>query len=431
MKNRIVLVLIFSSFAMGLRAQCDSLKDVTIHVTGTPVLSDYRRIQNNLLTERFRFNLLEIYSVEFIAHFQPFYWNNGMNNCAPPTVKIIAPFAGDTVYGTKPLEINAIVKTNTIHSIVPPVLKWTITDSRGTTSDSVFMTMVSGDSLWEATIPWILAGKEVTYFVTGSDLAGNTASDSSHYATPRGYRLNTDYIDSIITLTGIDLYALIESTFFMDYMNYIDSINAYFSQNVRNNPALRAEFDYWMQEFIQAPICEEDSVITAEHHQYYIAAENLSRIYFGDSACQPIVFDGVTYMTARGKIESIAEDNAYGIFEQNMMASFSQYVNLSKELQDKVIRIAIIISPFKEDNLCYGPCQDEYDKGVEAAYATRDIATEECAKIKNEKKKQKCYNGTAATLSKELIMLKDEFCECMLFDRHACAEYWNNQLNPR
>lgn len=71
------LIIVLMSLMIVLRAQCDSVKDVTINVDGISVLSDYNSIRDNLLKERSQFNLLEIIQNPsnewFMGHFQPFY----------------------------------------------------------------------------------------------------------------------------------------------------------------------------------------------------------------------------------------------------------------------------------------------------------------------------------------------------------------------
>ena len=62
--KKVILILVFGSFAMGLHAQCDSLKDATIYVGGNPVLSNYK---SNLLPERLQSDLLEMIQNTSIA----------------------------------------------------------------------------------------------------------------------------------------------------------------------------------------------------------------------------------------------------------------------------------------------------------------------------------------------------------------------------
>jgi hypothetical protein len=98
-----------------------------------------------------------------------------------PIVEFISPLIKDTVYSVGPWNINAKVKTKTKANIQTPWLVYTATNSQETIIDSLLMTMVSGDSLWEAAIPQFIAGTEVVYFITGKDTNGNEKSDSSRY----------------------------------------------------------------------------------------------------------------------------------------------------------------------------------------------------------------------------------------------------------
>ena len=68
----VILVLVLSPFAMGLYAQCDSVKDITVNGGGNPVLSNDR---DNLLKERFSPNLLDVMqsNSNVMGHFQGFY----------------------------------------------------------------------------------------------------------------------------------------------------------------------------------------------------------------------------------------------------------------------------------------------------------------------------------------------------------------------
>ena len=97
----------------------------------------------------------------------------------PPTVKFIGELPKDTIYFAKSYEINAEVKTNTASALVPPYLKWTT--NNGATYDSILMTMVSGNTLWKATIPAFPFGTTVDYSITARDGLGNQASANSRY----------------------------------------------------------------------------------------------------------------------------------------------------------------------------------------------------------------------------------------------------------
>ncbi len=98
-----------------------------------------------------------------------------------PIIELIPPYVKDTVSNTGPYVINARVKTQTAASINIPYLKYIYTLDGLSKTDSVFMTNVSGDSLWRATLPQFLIGTEVLYFIVGRDTTGNSAVDSSKY----------------------------------------------------------------------------------------------------------------------------------------------------------------------------------------------------------------------------------------------------------
>ena len=74
-KILVILSLVLSPFAMGLYAQCDSVKDITVNGGGDPVLSNDR---DNLLKERFLPNLLDVMqsNSNVMGHFQGFYSND-------------------------------------------------------------------------------------------------------------------------------------------------------------------------------------------------------------------------------------------------------------------------------------------------------------------------------------------------------------------
>ncbi len=101
---------------------------------------------------------------------------------AYPTVQILTPLVKDTVYSTGPFKINAKVKTNSYAPIKIPFLKYTAThNGQVIVADSIEMTPVRGDSLWEATIPQFELGTKVIYSVAGRDTLGNEAIANSEY----------------------------------------------------------------------------------------------------------------------------------------------------------------------------------------------------------------------------------------------------------
>ncbi|MDR0605151.1 MAG: T9SS type A sorting domain-containing protein [Bacteroidales bacterium] len=103
-----------------------------------------------------------------------------------PIVKFIAPLIKDTVFSTGPWKINAKVKSQTNTSIISPNLIYTATYDGVSVNDTLPMTNVSGDSLWEVYIPQYRHGTEILYFIEGKDSAGNCEIDRSGYVIAIG-----------------------------------------------------------------------------------------------------------------------------------------------------------------------------------------------------------------------------------------------------
>ena len=92
-----------------------------------------------------------------------------------PVVEFLSRFA-DTVAYTGPYTIKAKVAKRTIVPLVHPVLNYTAAHAiNGTHSDSILMTAVEGDSIWEAVIPKHIFGTTYTYYINGHDTVGNYA----------------------------------------------------------------------------------------------------------------------------------------------------------------------------------------------------------------------------------------------------------------
>jgi hypothetical protein len=98
----------------------------------------------------------------------------------PPIVEFISPITGD-VYSTGPFTIQAKVKTTSNSPIIHPYLKYISFTNGVYTTDSVKMTHVSGDSLWNATIPQFPAGTAVIYSIKGEDASGNYSIINANY----------------------------------------------------------------------------------------------------------------------------------------------------------------------------------------------------------------------------------------------------------
>ncbi len=95
---------------------------------------------------------------------------------APPVVAFNSTF-NDTVYKNGPFVINAKVATRSTAKIVRPWLHYTVTTNGVGYEDSLQMSdRNGGDSLWSATIPQIPYESQLTYFINGRDVSGNSAS---------------------------------------------------------------------------------------------------------------------------------------------------------------------------------------------------------------------------------------------------------------
>ncbi len=99
-----------------------------------------------------------------------------------PIVHFNSPLIKGDVYSTGPFTINAKVKTTSITPIKNPLLKYTAKkDGIHIATDFILMNNISGDSIWEATIPQFMAGTEIVYSITGEDIAGNYATEYSGF----------------------------------------------------------------------------------------------------------------------------------------------------------------------------------------------------------------------------------------------------------
>ena len=135
-------------------------------------LSDYASYSK----VRFRFIIRKgAYFGSFIASgwyvddFQVFASQNIM-----PIVEFITN-PNDTVYSTGPFKIKAKVASRTISKIIQPYLSYSVTYKGNTQKDSIKMTAVTGDSIWEADIPQQHYESEVNYSIFAHDSFGNSA----------------------------------------------------------------------------------------------------------------------------------------------------------------------------------------------------------------------------------------------------------------
>jgi hypothetical protein len=118
-----------------------------------------------------------------------------------PVVEFTSPWINDTVYTAGPHTVRAKVKTQSIYSLQTPWLAYTSTLNGISVSDSILMTAIAGDTIWEGNIPQFVAGTSVHYSITGKDMQGNYTYIDSNYLIvkpPHGYG------DTSIALVSID-----------------------------------------------------------------------------------------------------------------------------------------------------------------------------------------------------------------------------------
>ena len=127
---------------------------------------------------------------------------------ALPEVKFIMQ-PSDTVYTTGPFKVKAKVATRTISRIIPPVMKLTYAYNNVKTYDSIPMTKVEGDSIWEAYIPQHPFGTEITYSITGRDTMKNEKTIQGAMVLKRFVSTGTvGYVQSSTSYAPISTYAL-------------------------------------------------------------------------------------------------------------------------------------------------------------------------------------------------------------------------------
>ena len=102
----------------------------------------------------------------------------------PPVVQFISDL-NDTVYSAGPFVVQAKVATRTLAKIVNPYLAYSITYEGKTKKDSIRMTAIKGDSIWEATIPQQYYGTIVSYSIFGRDANGNNSIATGSFVNKR------------------------------------------------------------------------------------------------------------------------------------------------------------------------------------------------------------------------------------------------------
>lgn len=107
----------------------------------------------------------------------------------------------DTAYTTGPFKVKAKVATRTMSPIIQPVLEITYTFNNVKSYDTIPMTNVEGDSIWEAFIPQHPYGTEITYSITGRDTMKNEKTISGAVVLKRfiatgklGYVVSGQYV---------------------------------------------------------------------------------------------------------------------------------------------------------------------------------------------------------------------------------------------
>lgn len=112
----------------------------------------------------------------------------------------------DTEYTTGPFVVQAKVATRTLARIYPPMLKLTYKYNMTVTKDSIPMQRISGDSIWEATIPQQLFGTEISYSITGRDTMGNENTITATSVLKRSEAGGTTGYITVGTGTGTQSY---------------------------------------------------------------------------------------------------------------------------------------------------------------------------------------------------------------------------------
>jgi len=234
--------------------------------------------------------------------------------------------------------------------------------------------------------------------------------DNSYLKTATGKVLNEDYINGLIEQTGINLYELVASPFFSEYVSQLDAFSAYFRKQIKNNIAYKADFNALLLAFSQVLLWDEEDIppllgeegyleYQETYHQFYTLAEHLSYMYFGNNFNHEIEFDGVTYHVALDKIISIGDN--YDMFEQAMMTSFPQYIDLPEHLQDLIRTVVLIM---------YGTCEDERDAALRAE---NERFAAEYAKCRNKTKHSKCVHKAVAKHEGIVIDIINIFEDCL------------------
>ena len=226
---------------------------------------------------------------------------------------------------------------------------------------------------------------------------------------------NMDYISHIESMSGINIFKLIETPFFVDYFNNLSDVNNYFITNVESNSAYLDTFNYWLDVMVNSLVYEEevDDIITEKHHNFYIAAEQLSIIYFENPPLDEVIFDGITYHVALGLLNSIGDFR--DIFNQKLFEEYPHFYDLPEELQDLVLRVAVIIATYQENCDCQKKyhkttCEAQLKAALQAAF---DKYSEEYNKCRNKGKHSKCVHRAAERYNQACNAAYDAYQQCI------------------
>ncbi len=213
------------------------------------------------------------------------------------------------------------------------------------------------------------------------------------------------YILALSRETGINIFELAESPFFLKFVAQLNDFNSYFVEQIQNNNASMEEFGALMQEFANAPLWKEDYIPQPGeskyleykniYHNFYSLAEKLSQMYFGDNFNDEITFDGVTYhVVAADRINSLK--NSCATFNEALINSYPKYLDLSVDMQDKVIRGTLIMG-----------CYDDYLDALAAAGNKWYKAAEAC------KGAEDCLQIAAEQHADEVKKALGDYCACL------------------
>lgn len=251
--------------------------------------------------------------------------------------------------------------------------------------------------------------KDNSELLTGGD--NRMLSTSTHGGD---FILNEDYIDEVMELTGINLYELVECPFFLEYASQLDEFSSYFREQVRNDIAYRAEFDALLEEFIQVPLWEEEEELNPDderypeylemQHRYYMLAEQLSRMYFGDNFNHEVVFDGASYRIASDRINAMTSSRSF--FIQNLESHFPQYAHLDNEWQKSIIRGGLMMLPYSDRTSCERRCDHQLLCDINEMFDVIDQYLLPC-------ETKKCSKSTSKLILSWLIDVHDSYDNCI------------------